>query len=126
VNSNSGNTSHLLAFMPARRETKLTDEQHRKLVEEYNIHFDGPIPPSRWPNRYAEVFRNILDIKSLRYDEYRPNERRGLLAVAEMKDRVAKLTRIAYSCRKQRENEATWRGLTEPEIVSRFAAEATW
>lgn len=110
----------------AKGDPKLTAEQHRKLVEKYNIHFDGPIPASSWPAQYVQVFRNIRDIARVRYEEYKPSERRKMITVAEMKDRVAKLNRIAYSCRKQRENEATWRGLTEPEIVSRFAAEVAW
>ena len=49
-----------------------------------------------------------------------------MLSVAEIKNRVARLNRIAYDCRKRRENEATWRGLTESEIVSRFDAEVAW
>lgn len=111
------------ALMPKRdKDRKLTAEQHRELAEEYNICFDGPTPPSSWPVQYAEIFRNIRDIERLRYDEYGPNEKRGML----MKDRVVRLTRIAYNCRKQRENEATWRGHTEPEVVSRFDAEVVW
>jgi hypothetical protein len=110
----------------AKGEPKLTPEQHRSLIEEYDICFDGPIPSSGWPTQYVDIFRPVHDIKRLRYEEYKPNERRAMLTVAEMKDRIARLNRIASSCRKQRENEATWRGLTEPEIVSRFAAEVTW
>lgn len=104
----------------------LTAEEHRNLVKAYNIHFDGPRPPSSWPDQYAEIFRIIYDIKGLRYEDYKASERRGMLAVAEMKNRVARLNHIAQICRDQRENEATWRGLTEPEIVSRFAAEVRW
>jgi hypothetical protein len=110
----------------AKHGPRLKPEQHRKLVKEYNILFEGPIPPSSWPPKYAEIFQNIRDIKHLLYEEYKPNDRRSMLAVAEMKDRVVKLNRIAHSCRKQRENEPTWRGLTEPEVVSRFAAEVVW
>jgi len=105
---------------------KLTAEQHRELVEEYNIYFDGPIPPSSWPVQYTEIFRNIRDIQHLRYDEYGPNEKRGPSTVTQMKNRVLNLNRIAYTCRKQRENEATWRGQTEPEIVFRFGVEVVW
>jgi hypothetical protein len=110
----------------AKGDPKLKPEQHRNLVERYNIHFDGPILPSSWPDQYVNIFGNFREIKCLRYEEYKPNERRGVRAVAEMKDRVARLNRIAHSCRKQRENEPTWRGLTEPEIVSRFIAEVAW
>jgi hypothetical protein len=109
-----------------RRGRRLTAEEHRRLVEEYNIHFEGPTTPSEWPGQYINTLRVIYDIKDLRYDGYKSSERRSMLAIAEMKDRVGRLNRIACNCRKQRENEATWRGLTEPEIVSRFAAEVAW
>ena len=106
---------------------KLTPEQHRQLAEKYNIHFEyGPIDPALWPSQHAETFHIIDEIRRLRYQEYVPSERRGALAVAEMKGRVARLNRTAQSCRKQLENEATWRGLTEPDIISRFAAEVAW
>ena len=110
----------------AKGDPKLTPEQHRSLIEEYDICFDGPVPSEDWPTQYVDIFRPVHDIKRLRYEEYKPNERRALLTVAEIKDRVARLNRIAYNCRKQRVNEATWRGLTEPDIVSRFATEVTW
>ena len=119
------NTLVFLVFM-AKGDPKLTPEQYRSLIEEYDICFDGPVPPEDWPTQYVDIFSQVHDIKRLRYEEYKPNERRAILTVAEIKNRVARLNRIAYNCRKQRENEATWRGLTEPEIVSRFATEVTW
>ena len=119
------NTLIIPVFMP-RGDPKLTPEQHRSLIEEYDICFDGPVSSSDWPTQYVDIFRPVHDIGRLRYEEYKPNERRAMLTVAEMKDRIARLNHIASNCRKQRENEATWRGLTEPEIVSRFAAEVTW
>lgn len=110
----------------APRKSKPTPDEHRKLVKQYNIHFDGGTQPSRWPTQYAHIFQKVLDIKRLGYDDYKPSETRRMAAVAEMKDRIAKLNRIAHTCRDQRENEATWRGLTEPEIVCRFAEEVAW
>jgi hypothetical protein len=110
----------------ARGESTLTPEQYRSLIEEYGIRFDGPIPSKDWPTQYVDIFRPIHDIKSLKYEEYSPNERRAMITVAEIKDRVARLNRIAYTCRMHQENEATWRGLAEPDIVSRFATEVTW
>lgn len=110
----------------ATRRPKLRPEELRKLIKEYNINFDGILPPSEWPAQYAELFRKIYDIKNLAYEEYKPSERRTTLAVTEMKDRVAKLSRIARSCLLQDANEPTWRGLTESHIFSRFDAEVKW
>jgi hypothetical protein len=113
--------------MPKReKDTKHTSDNYRGLIEEHDVFFDGPVPPSCWPTQYADIFRNIRDIERLRFDEYGPNENRGTLSVAEMKDRVVRLIRIAYNCLRQRENEPTWRGHTEPEVISRFNAEVVW
>lgn len=109
--------------MPRRENNP---KEHRELIEDHDIYFDGPIPPSSWPVHYSKIFQNIRDIERLRFDEYGSNEKRGILPVAEMKKRVSKLNGIAYKCRKQRENEATWRGHTEPEVISRFDAEVLW
>jgi hypothetical protein len=110
----------------ATRRARLKPEELRKLMNEYSINFEGILPPSEWPVQYAELFRKIYDIKNLAYEEYQPGERRTTLAVAEMKDRVAKLNRIARTCLYQDGNEATWRGLTEHQIVSRFDEEVKW
>jgi|SRR5271167_4055427 len=105
---------------------KLTAEQLRDLIGEYNIHFEGPIPPVAWPLQYSEVFQNIRNIDRTRYDEYESNENRGPITVAKLKKRVLKLNRTAYDCRRQRVNEASWRQDTEPQIVSRLGAEVVW
>lgn len=113
--------------MPNReKDTGSPPKDVRDLIEEYNISFDGPIPPSSWPVLYRDIFQNIRDIERLRFDEYGPNEKRGMLSVAEMKVRVRRLIRIAQDCRKQRKNEVGWRLHTEPEIVSRLIAEVVW
>lgn len=102
--------------------TKLTPE----LIEEHNIIFEGPIPPSDWPPQYAEIFRKIRDIGRLQFDEYGHSDRRGMLTLREMSKRVLDLTHKAYTCRNQRENEMAWRIHTEPMIVSGFSAEVVW
>jgi hypothetical protein len=101
-------------------------ERERELIEEYEICFEGPIPPSRWHSKYTDIFRTIRDIERLRYDEYGHNEKRGILPVAEMKARVRRLNLIAYRDRKTRENEATWRAHAEHEVVFRFSTEVVW
>jgi len=105
---------------------KLTAEQLRDLIWEYNIHFEGPIPPVAWPPQYSKVFQNIRNIARTHFDEYESNENRGPITVAKLKNRVLKLNRTAYDCRRQRVNEASWRQDTEPQIVSRLGAEVVW
>ena len=77
------------------RDRKLTAEEHRKLVEEYGIVFDGPIPPTSWPCQYAQIFSTIREIERLIFDEYELNEKRSVFKAVEMQRRVKRLTRIA-------------------------------
>jgi hypothetical protein len=98
----------------------------RQRIRDYGIVFEGPRPSQQWPSHYAGVFSKIHNIDRVRFDEYRPDENRGLLAVAQVKDRVVTLNEIAYHLRQNRENEQTWRLQTEPLIMSRFNSEVEW
>ena len=108
------------------KERKLTAVQFRSLIAKYDIEFLGPIPPSRWPKRYADIFHSIRKIDRLRFDEYFPTESRDILSVLEKKQRVLKVNQIAGAERRQRANEASWRQNTEHHVVSRFGAEVIW
>src|SRR5665213_2765733 len=93
---------------------KLNADQLHDMIKEYDIHFDGPVSSSEWPLPHVQTFQSVRDVDRVRYEEYGPDEKRGLLAVAQMKERVHKLIRTGTNCRKQRENESTWRNHTEP------------
>jgi hypothetical protein len=102
---------------------KLTDDQFRDLIEEYGIYFDGPIHKSSWPAQYADIFQKIKDISRSEFDDRgTTHDERG----PSLRSRASKLSKVAYSCRKRRENEATWRLHTEPLVVSRFGTEFVW
>lgn len=107
---------------------KPTPQELQRLIEEHNISFEGPVPPSEWPAQYADVFRNIRNIGRTEYTEYKPNATRGLLTVAGTKKRVRELVCSADKCRKQslNFNEEDWRGETEDKVLGRFAAEVVW
>jgi hypothetical protein len=98
----------------------------RQLIKDYGIVFEGPRPPQQWPSHYAGVFSEIHNIGRVRFDEYSPGENRGLLTVAQVKDRVVTLNEIAYHLRQNKDNEQTWRLETEPLIMSRFDDEVAW
>lgn len=105
---------------------KLSAEQIRDLIQQYNISFVGPVPPSSWPTQHIDVFQQIRNISQERYEKYGPKEQKGILEVEETKKRVRRLNNIAYDCRTQRLNEAGWRLNTEPEVFFRFGTEVVW
>jgi hypothetical protein len=101
-------------------------ERLRSWIAKYKIVFEGPLPSRKWPHQYSTIFRSIRDIDRVRFEDYAPNEYRGLLTVSEIKARVANINKIAYTCRRARANEQTWRLKMEHWIIWRFDAEVAW
>jgi hypothetical protein len=111
----------------ATKATTLSvSERLRSWISKYNIKFEGPLPARHWPHQYAGIFQSIRDIDRVRFDEYMPNDDRGLLTVSELKARVININKIAYICRRARANESTWRLKMEHWILWRLDAEVAW
>jgi hypothetical protein len=113
------------------KKQKLTPEEVHRLMDEYQIVFEGPLIPSQWPAAYRDTFEKISQIKSVKYDRYgedgRLNDRTTVLAnVSEMKWRAWNLRNEAHQCRHHRENEETWRMRLEHLIAPRFTEEVIW
>jgi hypothetical protein len=104
----------------------LSDDDLRQLIAKYNIVFEGPSRPQKWPLQYASVFAKIRDIRRIQFDEYGPSENRGFLNVTQLKRAVVHINRVAHRCRKNQSNEWEWRTSIEPLIMSRFNAELMW
>lgn len=109
-----------------RNATTLKRRRFRELIANHDIEFRGPIPPSKWPERYKNIFDRIRDIDRERFDEYQPGERRAILSVAQMKERVRKLVSATAAARRELVNEYTLRLRTEPHVVARFETEVIW
>ena len=95
-------------------------------IGKYEIAFEGPLPAGKWPAQCESIFRSIREIDRIRFDDFGPNDNRGLLTVAQIKKRVTNINEVAYTCRKDRVNEQTWRLKTEHWILWRFDAEVVW
>ena len=115
-----------LANKQVPKKTGPTSEQIRDLIQHNHIVFEGPRPSSCWPPQFAEIFKQIQEVRHERYQDYRPSETRGISDVEELKSRVRKLNIDAYECRRDRMNESGWRFKIEYKIVSRFEAEVVW
>lgn len=117
--------------MRSRFRASLLPEEERRLMEQYEISFDGPLLPRDWPVQYKEIFEKIRQIVRETYDDYgkdgRLDHRLTVLPnIPQIKRRACELLREAHRCRRQRVNEATWRLSIEHFIISQFRAEVIW
>lgn len=116
--------------MPRRSNvSKLSPQEHQKLIQIYKISFEGPIRPCEWPSRYSNIFHKVRDAEKIRYEEYLSNpgnDPRKVRQIAELCKLTEDLVRKAYQCRNPAINESTWRGATEHLILHRFEAEIKW
>jgi hypothetical protein len=118
--------------MPPRgKKEALRPEEERRLMEEYEISFDGPLLSRDWPPQYKENFEKIRQIGRETYDDYgkdgRLDHRLTVLPnIPQIKRRASKLRSQAYRCRQQRVNEATWRTSVERFVLAQFSAEVVW
>lgn len=104
----------------------LSDDGLRQLIAKYNIVFEGPSRPQKWPLRYASIFARIHDIRRIEFDEYGPSENRGLLTVTQLKRAVVHINHAANRCLKARSNDWEWRSRIEHLIMSLFDADLMW
>lgn len=112
--------------MPPRK-TKLSKEQLKRLVDDYSINFEGPVPPKQWPAQYSHLFQVVRDIWANRYDEYIKRTDIDQKTVRNQKSRVRDLRTKASSLRTDFGiNEDTWRGLIETPVMARFDQEIVW
>lgn len=112
--------------MPPRK-TKPDKELLKRLVDDYSISFEGPVPPKQWPIRYSHLFQVIRDISANRYDEYIKRTDIDPKAVRKQKSRVRDLRIRASSLRTDYGiEEGTWRGLIETLVMGRFDQEVVW
>lgn len=105
--------------MPPRKE-KLPKLEFRQLIRNYGIRFEGPVPPREWPDQHKHHFQVIREISTIRYDDYKVNERIPKERRKDFQKRVNYLREKAYNLLDDvKANEATWREL-ELSILKRF------
>jgi DNA-binding winged helix-turn-helix (wHTH) protein len=112
--------------MPPKK-TKPTKEQLKGLVDEYNIKFEGPVPPKLWPSQYNHLFHVIRDIWANRYDDYVKRTDISQKTIRGQRARVRDLRTNASRLRTDFGiNEETWRASIETLVFRRFDQEIVW
>lgn len=112
--------------MPPKK-AKPTKEQLKGLVDEYNIKFEGPVPPKLWPSQYNHLFHVIRDIWVNRYDDYIQRTDISQKTVRGLRARVRDLRTNASRLRTDFGiNEETWRASIETLVFRRFDQEIVW
>jgi hypothetical protein len=112
--------------MPPRKKEASTAEL-RKLAQDHDIEFLGPVPPREWPSQYKHLFEKIREIRGSLFDTYGPQSRTHRSFVASQRDTVRLIRREAIKLRQNISyNESTWRELVESIVVERFKKEVLW
>jgi hypothetical protein len=101
-------------------------QEHRNLIKEHNIHFDGPIDRGKWPSVHFRTFNNIQKLGGTEFAEYRESvtiDSEDTPWREQTKRRAERIAGLAKMCRDGRKNEAGWRMCLESEILVRFTIE---
>ncbi|KAF4633227.1 hypothetical protein G7Y89_g4891 [Cudoniella acicularis] len=104
----------------APKKANLPKEQLQKLVADYNLKFEGPVPPKQWPTQYSHLFQVIRNIWANRYDDYiirtdtdQKTVRRQKARVRDLRTNVSRL-RTDFGI-----NEDIWRDSIEKPVIGR-------
>ena len=104
-------------------------QQHlRKLIRQYNIHFDRG-DRTHWPLTCQETFANIKALGEKNFEAYCESitvESEEKPWRAQTKRRAERIAEFATRCLEERKNEAGWRMNLESEILARFTIEVNW
>lgn len=109
-----------------RNMTAQQKQEHRNLIKEYNINFDGPIDRALWPSAHFQTFSNIQKLGRTGFAEYRESvtiDSEDNPWREQTKRRAERIATLAKICREGRKNEAGWRLSLESEILARFTIE---
>jgi hypothetical protein len=109
----------------APKKTKTWKENYQNLMDDHNIHLEGPKQPIEWPDKHKHLFGVIRDIWAVRYAGYKESKKLTRQAVRERRRTAAELSETAHSLRYGRINEGTWRGL-EAQVMRMFERKAVW
>jgi hypothetical protein len=109
-------------------QSDLKPEEWQNLLDRYNIVFERPITPKKWPKEYAKVFGVIRNISRIWMQDYVKDASNDfdILPLRDKEARVAQLVNSARHCLTTFKNEDDWRELTEDKIFARFYSEVIW
>jgi len=96
-------------------------------LEQFDIRFEGPVPPTEWPGRYRHHFQVIRDIWANRYDNYSQRIGGAQKAVNKYRNRVKTIVDEAATFRENTgRNESTWRASIENSVLEYLKKEIRW
>ncbi len=111
------------------KKNKQGQEEHRRLIQEYDIQFEA-LPRRKWPPEYEPIFSKIHDIELKKFYDYRSDENFNSTSPSqgelELKRRTRELVDQATICRNDCANEATWRLKTEHMVLRHFDDQVAW
>ena len=104
----------------------LCPEKWQVLLQKWNIIYERPINPRKWPSDYKAVFGDIRAISRVWMQDYVQQNDFDLLPLRNKQIRVAQLVNSARDCLTTFKDEDDWREQTEDKILSRFSSEVIW
>lgn len=111
--------------MPPKKD-HLSPADLRQKVHDHGIRFEGPTPPTKWPEEYKAYFKVIRVLHFLQYEEYKENTSIPSSRRSHYQKRVRNLrTKVRDLLNDLNPNECSWRVLEGP-IFEKFDNPVTW
>jgi hypothetical protein len=104
-----------------RKKGALTPQEMKKLIEEYQIFFRGPLTPSQWPREYYDRFMEIRKAGSTEFDTLE-----DVPLTRSIKKRAIELVKNARSDRRETLRELALRVSVEPLVLHKFKKPYKW
>lgn len=101
----------------------------RKLADQFNIHFLGPVQSDRWPETHSRLFADVQQLGKQEFKAYRESITIDSIDKpwrARTQLRAKKLAAMGKKYRNEGLREKGWRLNIEPDVFQRFSAEVIW
>jgi hypothetical protein len=111
--------------MPPTKD-RFSQADLRRKVSDYRIRFEGPVPPTQWPEEHKYNFRVIRALQFLQYEEYKEDHQIHPDRRREYRKRVGNIrTKVGRLLDDLNPNEDSWRALEGP-IFEKFDRPVIW
>ncbi|KAF3049354.1 hypothetical protein E8E11_004819 [Didymella keratinophila] len=108
------------------KKDQLSETKMRRISHSHGIRFEGPVPPSKWPDRYKHTFQVIRAIQFLQYETYKKDARVDSGRRSEYRKKVQSIrTKVRSLLIDLNPNERAWRDLETP-LFNMFDSPVLW
>jgi hypothetical protein len=105
---------------------KLSQADLRRKVSDYGIRFEGPVPPTQWPDEHKYNFGVIRTLQFLQYEDYKQDDQISSHRRREYQKRVRNIRiKVGHLLDDLNPNEDSWRALEDP-IFEKFDRPVIW